>query len=129
MAPEARFRNTDIPRRDIYAASCVGCFGWNGLRRFSCGSSLTGGGSMKNWRSIPWYVYLAGTMGVGIITAIGFSIPRIGVAPTLTLIITVQLIVGVLMDHFGWLTTTRPMDLTRLLGIVILFIGTWIILR
>lgn len=48
---------------------------------------LFGGGSIKNWRSIPWYVYLAGPLGVGIITVIGFSIPRIGVATTLTLII------------------------------------------
>lgn len=83
----------------------------------------------KAWRMVPWYAYLAGPLGILIISSIGFVIPRIGVASTLTLIVVSQLIVGVVMDHFGWLAMPRPVDLQRLIGIAILFVGTWIVLR
>jgi len=87
------------------------------------------GGQIGNWRSVPWWVYLAGPLGIIIISSIGYAIPRIGVASTLTLIVVSQLIVGVTLDHFGWLTIPRPIDLQRLIGIAILFLGTWIVLR
>lgn len=87
------------------------------------------GGQLGDWRSIPWYAYLAGPLGIVIISSIGFGIPRIGVASTLTLIVVSQLIVGVILDHFGWLTVARPMDIQRLLGIAVLFLGTWLVLR
>lgn len=87
------------------------------------------GGKINEWRSVPWYVYLAGPLGIVIISSIGYAIPRIGVASTLTLIVVSQLIVGVLLDHFGWLTILRPVDLQRLIGIAVLFLGTWLVLR
>jgi uncharacterized membrane protein YdcZ (DUF606 family) len=34
------------------------------------------------------------------------------------------------MDHFGLLgTAVRPIDLTRVWGIAVLFIGVWLIVR
>ena len=87
------------------------------------------GGQISKLRSVPWYVYLAGPLGIVIISSIGYAIPRIGVASTLTLIVATQLIVGVILDHFGWLTIPRPVDLQRIIGIGILFLGTWIVLR
>ncbi len=90
---------------------------------------FVGGGQIKAWRSVPWYVFLAGPLGIAIISSIGYAIPRIGLASTLTLIVVTQLIVGVILDHFGWLTMPRPVDIQRLIGIAILFLGTWIVLR
>ena len=87
------------------------------------------GGKIKGWQSLPWYVFLAGPLGIVIITSIGFAIPRIGLASTLTLIVVSQLIIGVVLDHFGWLAVLRPMDLNRAIGILLLFIGTWVVLR
>lgn len=90
---------------------------------------LLRGGHLGDWRSIPWYAFLAGPLGIVIISSIGFGIPRIGVASTLTLIVVSQLMVGVILDHYGWFTISRPMDLQRLIGIGILFLGTWLVLR
>ncbi len=87
------------------------------------------GGRIKEWSSLPWYVYLAGPLGIVIISSIGYAIPRIGLASTLTLIVVSQLIIGVVFDHFGWLAALRPIDLSRLVGIAFLFMGTWIVLR
>ena len=41
-------------------------------------------GQIKAWRTIPWYPYLAGPPGIVIISSIGYAIPRIGIASTLT---------------------------------------------
>jgi transporter family-2 protein len=87
------------------------------------------GGKIKDWRTVPWYVYLAGPLGIVIVTSIGYSIPRIGIVATLTLIVATQLIFGAIMDHFGLLTIARPLDLPRLIGIAILLVSTWIVLR
>ena len=113
----------------------VGLIG-NGLFVFGGGflfalilSLFVGIDQLKAWRTVPWYAFVAGPLGIVIISSIGFAIPRIGVASTLTLIVVSQLIIGVLLDHFGWLTISRPVDLQRIVGILILFLGTWIVLR
>ena len=90
---------------------------------------FVGADQLKAWRTVPWYVYLAGPLGIVIISSIGYAIPRIGVGSTLTLIVVTQLIVGVVLYHFGWLTIPRPVDFQRLIGIAILFLGTWVVLR
>ncbi len=87
------------------------------------------GGRIRGLNTLPWYVFLAGPLGIVIITSIGYAIPRMGLASTLTLIVVSQLIIGVVFDHFGWLAAIRPIDLPRLLGILFLFLGTWIVLR
>ena len=51
---------------------------------------LNQGGKIKAWGTLPWYVFLAGPLGIVIITSIGYAIPRIGLASTLTLIIFSQ---------------------------------------
>ena len=113
----------------------VGLIG-NGLFVFGGGflfalilSLFVGIDQLKAWRTVPWYAFVAGPLGIVIISSIGFAIPRIGVASTLTLIVISQLIIGVLLDHFGWLTISRPVDIQRIVGILILFLGTWIVLR
>ena len=87
-------------------------------------------GNLSMWRSVPWYVLASGMLGVVIIVSVSYTIPRIGVAATVTLIIASQLSIGVLLDQFGWLgNIVRPLDLPRLAGLGLLFTGTWLIVR
>ena len=91
---------------------------------------VKGGGSLGAWRSVPWYALSAGFLGLILIGAINYSIPRLGVAGTITLAVTAQLILGVVLDHFGLLgLPVRPMDLPRLIGLVTLFLGIWLVMR
>lgn len=88
------------------------------------------GGQLGAWRALPWWVYLSGSLGIIVISAVTFAIPRIGVAPALTLLIVAQIIVGALLDHFGFLVdTVRPLDPTRIAGMLILIVGAWLIIR
>jgi len=88
------------------------------------------GGNLGAWRSVPWYVLTSGFFGVIILAAYSFAIPRVGMAVTITLAITTQLLLGAILDHYGLLGSVQhPLDLRRILGIVVLFGGTWLIVR
>ncbi|MFQ5528147.1 MAG: DMT family transporter [Thermoanaerobaculia bacterium] len=89
-----------------------------------------GGGNIGQWRTLPWYALGAGTLGVVILSAINYSIPRLGVGTTITILVTAQLTVGAIVDHFGLLgTAVRPFDLNRSAGMATLVAGTWLMLR
>jgi transporter family-2 protein len=88
------------------------------------------GGSLSEWRTLPWYVLFAGGFGIVIVGAISFGIPKLGAAGIFTILIIAQLITAVVLDHYGWLQpTVRAVDLTRILGIGIILFGTWLVVR
>jgi transporter family-2 protein len=89
-----------------------------------------GGGNLGNWRSLPWYALLGGSMGLIVVGGVSFMIPRVGVATSITLIIAGQLLISSLLDQYGLLgVQIRPMDLQRLLGLLIVFLGAWLTVR
>ncbi|MBN2044703.1 MAG: DMT family transporter [Anaerolineales bacterium] len=88
------------------------------------------GGKLGDWRTLPWYVYLAGVLGLVIFAAVTYLIPQIGATTTMMLIIVGQFLIGVVMDHFGWFEmAVRPFSLTKLVGLVVMLIGAWITIR
>ena len=88
------------------------------------------GGNLGAWHSVPWYAYSSGALGLVIVGAIGYSAPRLGLVATFTIIVSSQFLVAALIDHFGILgATTRPLDLSRILGISLLLAGIWLTMR
>ncbi len=91
---------------------------------------VVGGGQLGAWRNVPWYALGAGALGLVVLGAISYTIPRLGLATTITLIVVGQLVVGTLSDHFGWLgVMVRPLDGTRAVGLIVLLVGTWLVVR
>lgn len=91
---------------------------------------LQRGGSLAGWRTLPWYALGAGVFGLVVVSAVNYAYPRIGATSTIFLVVVGQLLVSVLADQFGLLgVQARPIDLSRLLGIVILLVGVWLIVR
>lgn len=89
-----------------------------------------GGGHLGQWRNLPWYAAIAGMFGVIVISAINFTIPRIGATASVTLVVAGQLIIGLVIDHFGWFdTSVRQIDSSRLVGVAVLLFGTWLVVR
>ncbi len=101
------------------------------------GALLTGvplllmrGGNLGGWREVPWYALGAGSLGLVILSAVSYTIPRIGVATTVTLVVVAQLVTAALLDHFGLLgAAVRLIDPARVIGIAVLLLGTWLIMR
>jgi len=89
-----------------------------------------GGGKLSQWRSLPWYALLAGIFGLVVIGAISYMIPRIGVAGSIITVVAGQLLVGMILDHFGWLgALERPLDAPRLVGMAIVLLGVWLTVK
>jgi len=88
------------------------------------------GNHLKNWQAVPWYAFGSGIMGLIIVGTIGYVVPRLGVARGFTLIVASQFVIAALIDHFGFFgAVVRPLDLTRLLGLSLILLGVWIVVR
>jgi len=73
-------------------------------------------------------IVVAGLLGIGIISGIAFALPKIGVAAGLSMIITGQMAMGVLVDTFGFADGEPiPLNWARVGGLVLLALGTWLI--
>ncbi|MBW2611398.1 MAG: DMT family transporter [Deltaproteobacteria bacterium] len=91
---------------------------------------LMRGGNLGEWRSVPWYAFTSGILGLIIVGSIGFSVPRLGLVASLTILVAIQLLVGAVLDHFGLLgAVPRPLDLPRILGMAVLVVGIWLTIR
>ena len=61
---------------------------------------------------------------------VSVTMPRLGTTLMIALIIVGQLLVGIIIDHFGLFgVATRHIDLARILGVVALLIGGFLISR
>jgi len=91
---------------------------------------LEGGENIRAWNKLPWYMLSAGIFGLILYQTINVTLPRLGSTMMITLIIVGQLVVGVIIDQFGLFgVTMRPIDLTRILGVIALLIGGYLIAR
>ncbi len=91
---------------------------------------LRGGGALGNFRNVPWYALVSGVGGLVILSAISYSIPRVGTVATVTLVVAGQLLLSVVLDHFGMFgMQVRHLDLPRLIGLIVLFVGVWLTVR
>jgi transporter family-2 protein len=88
------------------------------------------GGNLRAWQEAPWYTLSAGVLGLVIVGAIGYTVPRLGLSKSFTVFVAAMFIVAALIDHFGLLgAEVRTLGLTRLLGIGILILGVWLITK
>jgi transporter family-2 protein len=79
---------------------------------------------------VPWYTFAAGVFGLVVIAAISYMIPRVGVAASIITVVAGQLLVGVILDHFGLLgASVRSLNGTRLIGMAVLLTGVWLTVK
>src|ERR1700690_1860618 len=89
-----------------------------------------GGEKIGNWRNLSWYMFLSGSFGVVLYLTINQTMPRLGATTALALIIIGQLVMGIIIDHFGLFgVTVRHIDLMRLAGASLLIAGGYLIIR
>ena len=82
------------------------------------------GGHLNAWQNAPWYVFTAGALGLVIVGAIGYTVPRLGMTAAFTVIIFSQLVVAVMVDHFGLLgAAIRTLDFPESLVLSSCFLG------
>ena len=74
--------------------------------------------------SAPWWVWAGGLCGSVFVTAAAAFAPRLGAATFISITIAGQVLVSILLDHFGVVGfAARPLTLLRLLGALLLVAG------
>lgn len=77
-----------------------------------------------------WYLYGGGLLGIAILAAPIVLIPKIGATATLTGLVIGQLLLAILIDHFGVFNVQRvEIDLTRMFGVILLALGAYLITK
>ncbi|MEH6688392.1 MAG: DMT family transporter [Halopseudomonas sabulinigri] len=71
--------------------------------------------------SVPKWQLIGALFGVVYMLAIVFAVPRVGTAAATVAVISGQLLMSLLIDHFGWLGNNRlPLDPSRYLSMALL---------
>lgn len=91
---------------------------------------LLRGGNLSGLTQVPWYTLLSGPMGLILIAAIGYSVPRLGLVPAFTIMVAAQFATAALIDQFGLFgADIRPITLSRITGMMVMFLGIWLVMR
>ena len=75
-------------------------------------------------RALPWYAWIGGLYGAIFVVAAAWGVPRLGVATTIILMVAGQLLLSVVLDHFGAMGMPKqPISLGRVAGIGLVIAG------
>lgn len=75
-------------------------------------------------RTVPWYLWIGGCLGVYAISMSIYAAPKLGLLSLSGLIIFGQITMSMLVDHFGLFGTDKtPVNWQRLVGAITIFIG------
>ena len=81
-------------------------------------------------RNLPWYAWVGGLYGAIFVVAAAWGVPRLGVALTITLMVAGQLLIGLILDHFGAFgAPAHPMNLGRIAGVALVIAGVLMVRR
>ena len=86
--------------------------------------------SVAELANIPWLLWIGGCLGVYAISMSIYTAPKLGFLTFSGLVIFGQLVISMLLDHFGLLGTDKtPINWQRLLGSIIIFVGVLLTLQ
>lgn len=81
-------------------------------------------------RALPWYAWIGGLYGAIFVVAAAWGVPRLGVALTITLMVAGQLLISLILDHFGAFGAPRqPINWGRIGGVALVIAGVVMVRR
>lgn len=85
---------------------------------------------LKRLPDVPPVLFLGGLLGAIFVGSSIYFIPRLGATTMIAAFITGQLVMSVIIDHFGFFSlSTYPVTLTRIVGVFLLFAGLFLVIK
>jgi transporter family-2 protein len=85
---------------------------------------------LKRLISAPPHYFLGGILGAIFVGSSLYFIPRMGATTMIAAFVTGQLVMSVIIDHYGFLgLTSYPATFHRILGIILLFVGLFLVVK
>lgn len=78
---------------------------------------------------VPFYAWFTGLAGVMFVAQAAFTVPKLGAAAMIAVVIAGQLFASMVFDHFGILQQAHPISWQKIMGALLLLGGVWLILR
>lgn len=79
---------------------------------------------LRNYTQASWAEWIPGLLGAFYVAATVILVPKLGAALTFALIIAGQMIISVILDHYGLVgLTVKELNAGRVIGIVLLIVG------
>ncbi|GMV77638.1 MAG: hypothetical protein AMXMBFR79_07730 [Chitinophagaceae bacterium] len=76
----------------------------------------------------PYWIWLGGVIGAYYVVTLTYIVPKVGSSLAFSLVIAGQLIISLLVDHFGWFgVPVSPITIKKVMGIVALAMAIWLI--
>lgn len=80
--------------------------------------------STEVWNASPWWFWMGGALGAVWITLNIFVFLQLGPVQTSILPVLGQIVMGVVIDHFGWLgTQSKPVSVLQIIGVICVLVG------
>ena len=85
---------------------------------------------IQEWRSLPWYMLGCGAFGLVLYLSLTHTVPKVGAATAITLLIVGQLLAGLVIEHIGAFgVATRAVDPGRITAVMLLLAGAYLMAR
>lgn len=85
---------------------------------------------IKRMSTVSPIFYIGGILGAIFVSSTIFLIPKMGATSMIAAFITGQLLMSVLIDHYGLLgLSVTPISFTRVLGVILLFVGLFLVVK
>ncbi len=89
-----------------------------------------GFGGLREIPDAPWWALLGGACGVAVVTSSIFAVGHLGAGGVTAAVVAGQLTASVVIDRYGLFGVTRqPLTAGKLLGIALLAVGVYLIVR
>ena len=85
-------------------------------------------GNVRRGFELPWYYWMGGVLGGFYVFAIIVLTPRLGVALTIGLTVTGQMVFSLLIDHYGLMgVPVSPVNWLRVGGVLLIVAGVFVL--
>lgn len=89
-----------------------------------------GFGGLREIPHVPWWALLGGACGVAVVTSSIFAVGHLGAGGVTAAVVAGQLTASVVIDRLGLFgVTEQPLTTGKLLGIALLAVGVYLIVR
>ena len=84
--------------------------------------------ALQRAQTVPGGLWLAGVFGASLVLGVSYTMPRLGAGPTTIGLLAGQLIAGIVISHFGWLSPQAiPVSATKLVGVGAVAVGIYLV--
>jgi bacterial/archaeal transporter family-2 protein len=79
---------------------------------------------------VPWHYLIGGLLGAAYVTTVLLTVRTLGAGGVTAATVAGQLTTSVVIDRLGVLGLEKtPITLARVIGVLLLFVGTWLVIR